>query len=61
MVAALTSDTLAGCELAELYHRDQPLSDTDLVHAAELIDIAGGRAWSQTQVDDLRAQAMRDL
>ncbi|MBV8540515.1 MAG: polyprenyl synthetase family protein, partial [Pseudonocardiales bacterium] len=47
--------------LAALYHRDQALSGTDLVHAAELIDIAGGRAWSQTQVDDLLAQAMRQL
>jgi geranylgeranyl diphosphate synthase, type I len=61
VVSALTSGTLAGLELARLYHRDQPLSDTDLVHAAELIDIAGGRAWSQSQVDDLLTQAMRDL
>ena len=61
VVAALTSDTSAGRELAALYHRDQALSGTDLVHAAELIDIAGGRAWSQTQVDDLLAQAMRQL
>ena len=61
VVAALTSDTSAGRELAALYHRDQALSGTDLVHAAELIDIAGGRAWSQTQVNDLLAQAMRQL
>lgn len=61
VVAALTSDTAAGHELAAFYHRDQPLSDTDLVHAAELIDVAGGRVWSQSQVDDLLAQAMRDL
>ncbi|MGH3946519.1 MAG: polyprenyl synthetase family protein, partial [Pseudonocardiaceae bacterium] len=61
VVAALTSATPAGPELAELYHRDQPLSGSDLVHAAKLIDIAGGRDWSQTQVDDLLAQAMRDL
>jgi geranylgeranyl diphosphate synthase type I len=61
VVAALTSDTPAGPELAALYQREAPLSDTDLVHAAELIDIAGGRAWSQTQVDDLLAQAMREL
>ncbi len=61
VVAALTSGTSAGPELAELYHRDQQLSDTDLVYAAELIDVAGGRGWSQTQVDDLLAQAMRTL
>ncbi|MBV9140392.1 MAG: polyprenyl synthetase family protein [Pseudonocardiales bacterium] len=61
VVAALTSDTPAGRELAALYHRDQSLSGSDVVRAAELIDVAGGRAWSQTQVDDLLTQAMRDL
>ncbi len=61
VVAALTSDTPAGRELAALYRRDQPLSGTDLDHAAELIELAGGRSWSQTQVDDLLAQAMRRL
>lgn len=40
---------------------DQPLSRPDLVRAASLIDLAGGRAWSQIQVDDLLAQAMSDL
>jgi geranylgeranyl diphosphate synthase, type I len=61
VVAALTSDNPAGPQLAELYRREGTLSDTDLVHAAELIDTAGGRAWSQTQIDDLLAQAMRHL
>ena len=61
VVAALTSGTPAGHELAALYHHDQPLSDSDLIHAAELIDTAGGRAWSQTQIDDLLAQAMRNV
>jgi geranylgeranyl diphosphate synthase, type I len=61
VVAALTSDTPAGPKLAELFYRDQPLSDTDLVYAAELIEIAGGRVWSQSQVDDLLVQAMREL
>lgn len=61
VVAALTSATPAGPELAELYQREAPLSDTDLARAADLIDIAGGRSWSQTQVDELLAQAMRDL
>ncbi|HSZ29216.1 MAG TPA: family 2 encapsulin nanocompartment cargo protein polyprenyl transferase [Pseudonocardiaceae bacterium] len=61
VVATLTSDTPAGHELAALYHHQEPLSDTDLVHAAELIDLAGGRAWSQTQIENLLTQAMRDL
>jgi geranylgeranyl diphosphate synthase type I len=61
VVAALTSGSPAGDELATLYHRGQPLTGTDLARAADLIDTAGGRAWSQTQVDDLLVQAMRDL
>lgn len=61
VVAALTSDTAAGRELAALYHRGAPLCGGELVRAAELIDLAGGRAWSQIQGDDQRAQAMRDL
>ena len=61
VVVALTSDTPAGRELAALYHREAPLSGAELVHAAELIELAGARAWSQTQVDELLAQAMRQL
>ncbi|MGH3915112.1 MAG: family 2 encapsulin nanocompartment cargo protein polyprenyl transferase [Pseudonocardiaceae bacterium] len=61
VVAALTSNTPAGHELAAIYHCGDPLFGTDLDHAAKLIEIAGGRAWSQTQIDDLLAQAMREL
>jgi geranylgeranyl diphosphate synthase type I len=61
VVAALTSGTPAGRELATLYHRGKPLSGTDLIHAAELVDIAGARTWSQAQADDLLAQALRQL
>jgi geranylgeranyl diphosphate synthase type I len=61
VVAALTSGTAAANELAALYHREQPLSDADLVHAAKLIDLAGGRAWSQSQADQLLAGALRHL
>jgi geranylgeranyl diphosphate synthase type I len=61
VVAALASETPAGRELAALYHRHQSLSETDAAHAAELIDTAGGRTWSQTQADDLLAQAMQEL
>ena len=61
VVAALGAETPAGRELAALYRRDEPLSQTDAAHAAELIDIAGGRAWSQAQADDLLAQAMQEL
>ncbi|MGH3693032.1 MAG: family 2 encapsulin nanocompartment cargo protein polyprenyl transferase [Pseudonocardiaceae bacterium] len=61
VVAALASDTSAGRELSELFHRETPLSTTELTHAAQLIEIAGGRAWSQSQVDDLLAQALSQL
>jgi len=61
VVAALASQTAAGRELATLYHRDEPLSAADAAHAAELIDIAGGRDWSQAQADELLAQAIRQL
>jgi geranylgeranyl diphosphate synthase, type I len=61
VVAALASQTPAGRELAALYHRGVPLSETAAARAAELIDLAGGRAWSQAQADDLIAQAIREL
>ncbi|WP_433362889.1 family 2 encapsulin nanocompartment cargo protein polyprenyl transferase [Streptosporangium sp. CA-115845] len=61
VVAALTSGTPAGHELAGLYHRERPLSDTDLVRAAELVEVAGGRAWTQLEADELLARALRHL
>jgi geranylgeranyl diphosphate synthase, type I len=61
VVAALTSDTPAGQALARLYHREAPLSANELVEAAELVDRAGGRDWSQAMADDLLAQALDQL
>jgi len=61
VVAALRSQTPAGRELAALYHRGEPFSETTAARAAELIDAAGGRAWSQAQAEALIAQAMREL
>ncbi|QIZ39009.1 family 2 encapsulin nanocompartment cargo protein polyprenyl transferase [Saccharopolyspora sp. ASAGF58] len=61
VVSALTSGTPAGRRLAALYLRDQPLSGSDLAQAADLIALAGGRAWSQNQADDLLASALSDL
>ncbi len=61
VVAALTSGTPSGRELGELYRREQPLPDADLVRAAELIDAAGGRAWCQTRADELLAEALDEL
>nr|WP_245691121.1 family 2 encapsulin nanocompartment cargo protein polyprenyl transferase [Sinosporangium album] len=61
VVAALASGTPAGDELAELYHRDTPLTDAELVRAADLVELAGGRAWAQTQADDRMESALVEL
>jgi geranylgeranyl diphosphate synthase type I len=61
VVAALGSDTPAGRELSELYRRDAPLSTGELVHAADLVEVAGGRAWSQAQTEVLLARALSHL
>ncbi len=51
VVAALTSGSPAGTELRELYHRDAELSEDDLQRAAELVEAAGGRRWTQERID----------
>jgi geranylgeranyl diphosphate synthase type I len=61
VVAALTSGTAAGNELSAFYRTSRELSDTELVRAAELIDVSGGRAWSQAQADELLERALRCL
>jgi geranylgeranyl diphosphate synthase type I len=61
VVAALTSGTPAGAELAALYQQEHELSAAELVRAAELIEVAGARSWSQSQADALLAQALTDL
>ncbi|MQA27878.1 MAG: polyprenyl synthetase family protein [Micromonosporaceae bacterium] len=61
VVAALTSGSAAGRELAALYHADRPLSGDELAAAAELIGAAGGRAYSRQQADELLTDALRRL
>jgi geranylgeranyl diphosphate synthase type I len=61
VVAALASGTAAGDELAVLYRREQQPDGLDLVHAAELIEAAGGRAWSQERADALLLEALGHL
>lgn len=58
VVAALTSHTPAGEELAELYRRPEPFTDDELSHVAGLVDRAGGREWSRSQADELVARAL---
>lgn len=60
VVAALRSGTEAGRELESLYRREN-LDAAELPHAAELVDLAGGRAWSRAQAESLLADALRHL
>lgn len=61
VVAAMAEDSPAGRELTEIYRRDKALSDADVVHVADLVDEAGGRAWSQRQAEDLVTLALHHL
>jgi geranylgeranyl diphosphate synthase, type I len=61
VVAALTSGTAAGNELAGLYLRERPLDERELGHAAALVDDASGRAWSGRRAEALTASALHHL
>jgi geranylgeranyl diphosphate synthase, type I len=58
VVAALVSDSEAGKELAGLYQQSLPPADGELGHTADLVELAGGRAWSRSQADELMARAL---
>jgi geranylgeranyl diphosphate synthase, type I len=51
VVAALTSGTTAGHELAQCLASAEPLSDDDLLRAARLVEDAGGRQWAEAEAD----------
>ncbi|RJO75631.1 polyprenyl synthetase family protein [Nocardia panacis] len=51
VVAALCSQTAQAAELARIYGGRDPMSPTDIARAAELIEEAGGRNWTQRQAD----------
>ncbi|MER7662907.1 MULTISPECIES: family 2 encapsulin nanocompartment cargo protein polyprenyl transferase [unclassified Streptomyces] len=59
VVAALTSGTAAGAELAELYRG--PMNAATVRRAAEAVDRAGGRDWAQLQAADRMARAVHEL
>lgn len=61
VVAALTSGTSAGEELARLYHRPEALAGADAERAAELVAEAGGREWSRREAERLVAKALDHL
>ncbi|MDS1269153.1 polyprenyl synthetase family protein [Lipingzhangella sp. LS1_29] len=58
VVAALTSGTTPGDELARMYSQPEPLRDGQLPRAAWLVEEAGGRQWSQEQARLLRERAV---
>ncbi|GAA3432428.1 family 2 encapsulin nanocompartment cargo protein polyprenyl transferase [Kutzneria kofuensis] len=61
VVAALTSGEAAAEELAALYGRQDPLSDRELSRAAELVELAGGRSWTQREAADQLDLALAEL
>jgi geranylgeranyl diphosphate synthase, type I len=58
VVAALSSGTAAGHELAALYGRSDVLDDRELAHAADLVENAGGRAWAVAEAERHRSGAL---
>ena len=61
VVAALTSETDAGRELAALLAQTEPLTEDQLAHGAGLVEAAGGRMWAETEADTALAAAGRCL
>ncbi|MFI1646336.1 family 2 encapsulin nanocompartment cargo protein polyprenyl transferase [Streptomyces avidinii] len=59
VVAALTSDTAAGKELAALYAG--PMTGDDVRRAADAVDRAGGRDWAQAEAADRMGRAVQQL
>ncbi|MFF4262927.1 family 2 encapsulin nanocompartment cargo protein polyprenyl transferase [Streptomyces virginiae] len=59
VVAALTSGTAAGKELAKLYAG--PMTGDDVRRAADAVDRAGGRDWAQAQAADRMGRAVQQL
>lgn len=61
VVAALSSATPEGHELALLYGRPEALSADELARAATLVAASGGRAWSEAEAATQLAAALAEL
>ncbi|WP_406512692.1 family 2 encapsulin nanocompartment cargo protein polyprenyl transferase [Streptomyces sp. NBC_00161] len=59
VVAALTSGTVAGEQLAALYAG--PMAEDDVRKAADAVDRAGGRDWAQAHAADRMGRAVQLL
>src|SRR5215471_4400817 len=61
VVAALTSGTAEAARLRGLLCDPDPLSEADLVRAADLVVAAGGRHWAEAEADAQLAAANSSL
>jgi len=61
VVAALSSGSAAGEELRAVLARPEELSAADLVHAADLVERAGGRGWTRDRADLHTREALARL
>jgi geranylgeranyl diphosphate synthase, type I len=61
VVAALVTGGTRGQQLADLYLRPEPLAERDLATAAALVEMAGGRAWAQTEAERHLRAALASL
>jgi geranylgeranyl diphosphate synthase, type I len=61
VVAALNSGTPQAAELGALLTDPRPLSEEDLIRAADLVVAAGGRQWAEAEADAQRAAADASL
>ena len=61
VVAALTSGTLEAIELRDLLTDPRPLSEDDLIRAADLVASAGGKQWAEAEADAQLAAANASL
>ncbi|MET9605609.1 family 2 encapsulin nanocompartment cargo protein polyprenyl transferase [Streptomyces sp. NPDC006512] len=59
VVAALTSGTAAGADLAALYAG--PMTGDDVREAARAVERAGGRDWAQAHAADRMGRAVQEL
>ncbi|TDC01147.1 polyprenyl synthetase family protein [Nonomuraea longispora] len=61
VVAALSSATTAGDQLAEFYHGIGPMPEAEIRQAVSLIEEAGGRRWAEQESIRQRTHAFREL
>jgi geranylgeranyl diphosphate synthase type I len=61
VVAALSSGTLAGAELARLYGREGAMDATTIARAADLVQAGGGRDWARQEATRRASNALRAL